>query len=392
MAPVRHEQLIRLLACLVVIDLSAGVVLLDARGQAASSSSAAPAAPAAPGAAISGRADPGGVLAAGHFTHRRGSGTGSTGVTSGGASEAAAGGPPSTGGSQSATTGSPASAGSSPGSRVGSRPGGPSTPTGGGSSSSAGRPASPATGPATSPTDGGPTTSTGDGASSPGDAATSSTPDTATAPTTGSPKPTGGAPAGGTGSGTSPSPSGGGSPTGTPPSGPRVTTVTVDDRSGDTVVDGTGKPVAVGRADIVRAQADYTAKAIVLAAQVAQPVDPRQDPNWVSDSTYLSWELDTNGDGVPDYEVQYYLASGAPVANVSRAGDTTNTSLCPAEAGYTADGYTAAVDPACLGGPASVSFRVTMFYDTDPKNPNGDVATDVAPDGGLSRPVARPAA
>lgn len=150
--------------------------------------------------------------------------------------------------------------------------------------------------------------------------------------------------------------------------------------------------MAVGRADIVRVVADYTARAVVLAAQVAQPVDPKQDPNWTSDRTYVSWLLDTNGDGVADFEVQYYLASGAPVADVSRAGDTSNTPLCSAEAGYTGDGYTVAVDPACLGGPASVSFRVTMYYATDPKNANSDVATDVSPDGGLSGPISRPAA
>ncbi len=365
MGPVRHEQLIRLLACLVVIDLSAGVVMLDARGWAASpSSSAAPTAPAA--------------------AHRRRSGAGSTGVTSDGTSEAAAAGSGSTGGPPSAAPGSPASAGSSSASMVGSRPAGLSpTSTGGGSASSAGGPASPATVPATSPTDGAPTTSTGGAAS---------TPDTATSPPTGSPSAAGGAAAGGTGGGTSPSPSGGASPTGTPTAGPGVPTVTVTDPSGDTVVDGTGKPVAVGRADIVRAMADYTARAVVLTAQVAQPVDPKQDPNWISDSTYVSWALDTNGDGVADFEVQYYLASGAPVADVSRAGDTSNTSLCSAEAGYTADGYTVAIDPACLGGPATVSFRVTTYYDTDPKNTNSDVATDVSPDGGLSRPVARPAA
>jgi len=386
--PVRHEQLIRLLACLVVIDLSAGVVMLDARGWAASpSSSAAPTAPAAAGAGISGGADPGGVLAGGHFTHRRRSGAGSTGVTSDGASEAAAAGSGSTGGPPSAEPGSPASAGSSSASMVGSRPAGLSpASTGGGSASSAGGPASPATVPATSPTDGAPTTSTGGAAS---------TPDTATSPPTGSPSAAGGAPAGGTGGtggGTSPSPSGGASPTGTPTAGPGVPTVTVTDPSGDPVVDGSGKPAAVGRADIVRAMADYTARAVVLTAQVAQPVDPKQDPNWISDSTYVSWALDTNGDGVADFEVQYYLASGAPVADVSRAGDTSNTPLCSAEAGYTADGYTVAIDPACLGGPATVSFRVTTYYDTDPKNTNSDVATDVSPDGGLSRPVARPAA
>ncbi len=175
------------------------------------------------------------------------------------------------------------------------------------------------------------------------------------------------------------------------PAGSAVQPVLVDDPAGDTVVDGSGASRAEPAADIVSTRAAYQSGAIVLAVGVRQPSDPAQDPHWASDNTYLVWEIDTNGDGTPDFQVQYFLDSGAPVAGVSHPNDTDAASLCPTEAGYSAAGYTVAFDPACVGRPASFAYRVTIYYDTNPKNEDADVVTDVAPNGGLSRPVARPA-
>src|SRR5207244_2604581 len=110
-----------------------------------------------------------------------------------------------------------------------------------------------------------------------------------------------------------PRPAGGGT---TPPTAPAVhptnnppakgpANLTLTDKTGDTVTDGTGVAMAQPQADIVKAQANWSAKALVLAVQVAQPVNPGQDPHWASQSTYIDWSLDTNGDGAADYEVQY---------------------------------------------------------------------------------------
>ena len=174
------------------------------------------------------------------------------------------------------------------------------------------------------------------------------------------------------------------------PTGPRTSTLKIDDRTGDTVVDGTGQARPQNRADLVQSQANYTSKALLFAAQTAERVDPKNDPMWNSDSTFLSWEIDTNGDSTVDYEVQYFFADGGLVAGVSRPGDENSQSVCGAEAAYTADGYTVAIDPNCLGNPATFWYRVTMYYATDPANQNGESVTDVAPDSSLSRPVSRP--
>jgi hypothetical protein len=164
------------------------------------------------------------------------------------------------------------------------------------------------------------------------------------------------------------------------------------DPAGDTFADGTHKPLAEPRADIVRAAAVYGPDAITLTLQVRQPTDPRQDARWASDSTYVAWEVDTNGDGVPDYEVQYYLDGGAITGEVGRPGDAAGPTLCDASAaGYGADGYWATVPAACLGNPAAFTFQATIYYDLNPKDDNGDVASDAAPDSGRSPPVTRPA-
>ncbi|HYT38719.1 MAG TPA: hypothetical protein VEN99_04370 [Acidimicrobiia bacterium] len=163
------------------------------------------------------------------------------------------------------------------------------------------------------------------------------------------------------------------------------------DPAGDTFVDGTNDPITESRADIVRTAAGYGPGGITFTMQVQTPGDPRQDKKWSSASTFVDWAVDTNGDGQPDYEIQYSLDAGTLGGDVSRPGDETGATLCNVSAAtYGADGYSITVDPACLGNPGSFSYRTTMYYDTNPKDDNADVASDVAPNGGMSFPIARP--
>jgi uncharacterized protein RhaS with RHS repeats len=122
--------------------------------------------------------------------------------------------------------------------------------------------------------------------------------------------------------------------------------------------------------------------------QVQQPTDPRQDKRWAGDSTFAMWAVDTNGNGVPDFEIQYSFDGTGLGGSVSRPGDESAPSVCKVSAAtYGPDGYSVTVDPACLGNPASFSYRATIYYDTNPKDDNADVVSDVAPNGGMSFPV-----
>lgn len=336
MGPVRHQKLIRLLAFVVALDLFVGVGVLYVRGGPASAAGPTARTPRAGGqspdaAALGIGAAPGEILSGIKFSKRRAAETGSTAPGTSGP----AGRPPAPAGTGSSSSTSP-------------RP----APTAG-SSTSAPRAPAPTTGPA-------PTTST------------RPLPTASTAPAAPPPGSTG--------------PAGGG--TAAPR---RFTWVPLDDPAGDPVVDGTDRRKAENRVDIVRARVAYTPSLIVLNLETAQNTDPASDPQWRSPSTFQSWELDVDGDGKADFDVQYLFDGETVAAGVSRVGDGETDSVCEAEARYWSGGYAVGFDPACVGSPASFSYRAKMYFDTDPADADADVLTDTAPDGGLSRPVARQA-
>ncbi|MDQ1516465.1 MAG: hypothetical protein QOE80_2295, partial [Actinomycetota bacterium] len=168
------------------------------------------------------------------------------------------------------------------------------------------------------------------------------------------------------------------------------TTGSVTDPAGDTFVDGTSKPIREDRADVVRAEAAYAPGGITFSMQLQQPDDPRQDTSWATDTTFVMWSVDTDADGKPDYDIQLSRDGAGLASVVSRSGDT-GPAVCDASgAAYGPDGFSATVDPGCLGNPVAFAYRATTYYDTNPKNDNADVASDLAPNGGLSFPVTPP--
>jgi hypothetical protein len=191
------------------------------------------------------------------------------------------------------------------------------------------------------------------------------------------------------------------SSTGRPATAPSVTTATgpngavknggkLGDPAGDTFVDGTQDPIQENRADIVRSRAVYEPERITFVVQVDQPSDPTTDERWASDSTFARWEIDTNGDGTADFDVQYYIDQGTYAGAVSKPGAAAPEIVCEVgTATYGPEGYSVTIPAYCLDDPASFQYRVTMYYDTNPKDENAVVASDVAPNGGLSVPITR---
>jgi len=162
------------------------------------------------------------------------------------------------------------------------------------------------------------------------------------------------------------------------------------DPAGDTFVDGTQDPIKEGRADIVRSRAVYEPDRITFVVQVDEPSDPSKDERWASDSTFAKWEIDSNGDGTADFDVQYYIAQGTYGGAVSKLGGAEPEIVCEVgTATHGPEGYSVTIPAHCLGDPASFQYRVTMYYDTNPQDENADVASDVAPNGGLSVPISR---
>jgi hypothetical protein len=177
------------------------------------------------------------------------------------------------------------------------------------------------------------------------------------------------------------------------PAPPSTTTsgvwTVMSDATGDTIVDSSKASRPNDRADMIQSRVTNTTKGIGLAVKVAQPMDPTRDPTWASAATFVLWEIDTSGDGNPDFEVEYFVEGGKLVAGVSRVVAGGNQAACEAEAGYMSESYVVGIDPACLGSPASLSYRATVYYAVDPNNANDDSITDVSPDGGMSAAVGR---
>ena len=360
MSSLRHQQLIRLLAGVVAFDLSVAcaAVLLQDHWVA---DPTAKTVVAADGAVESSN----GILAAGRFTNRRKptrNGTGGATATS-------------------VPTTAPAAPAQIP--RSGAAGPSPSAPLTGSTASGRTTSTRPRSTPAPATAAPRGTTATTRAVTGPADQGTSTPADE---PDPAAPD----APAGG---GTDPAPP-------APPAGTVTDAKTappvsrdgwliLDDPAGDTIEDGSRNPRTDGRADILKSAATNKTKGIVLTAQVAQRTDPTKDPNWASASTYMTWELDTNNDGAADYEVQYFVDGGKLVGGVNRAGQA--DSACEAEAGYMQESYAVGIDPGCIGSPAAFAYRVTIYYDPDPKDENAEIITDVSPDGGMSPAIKRSA-
>ena len=146
------------------------------------------------------------------------------------------------------------------------------------------------------------------------------------------------------------------------------------------------------RTDIVSATVDSGAQGIVLSFRTQEQADPATDANWASPNTFVSWQIDSTGDGKVDDLIRYSADRATPGVI---SGDLTHWSgpgvpakHCDAKGTFSPDaGYTLTIDPACMGNPASVSYRVQLTYDTSPGAAKPPLAFDVAPDQGLAGPV-----
>lgn len=355
MGPVWYKQpLINIIAFVIALNMTIGVVAISARREQGSMAMAGHVRKPAAGSPAA-ETKNGEILAGGQVDRQR-----QTGAEPAGASGAQA---PAGSGSSVPTGTAPGAAGTAPTAPATSNPASSRRPT----TATTARRARPSTDGSTATTAPAPVAATGDQTGGPVTAAPlADEPGTTVRP----------------GGDTAPAPT---TTTTKRPAAPGPSTQSIDDAGGDTVVDGSKVARALPRADLIRSTANYTAKALLLAVKTAEAVDPRQDPRWASENTYVSWDVDTNLDGAADYIVEYFVDGGQLAADVTRADDASATSLCGVEAALSSDGYTVALDPACLGNPAAFAYRATIYYDTAP-----EVVTDVAPDTGFSRSVGRP--
>jgi hypothetical protein len=168
---------------------------------------------------------------------------------------------------------------------------------------------------------------------------------------------------------------------------------TITDPSGDVINRDTNANLTSPATDIVSATVDSGAQGVVLTFKTQQMADPATDPSWASGNTFVSWQVDGNGDGKVDDLIRYSAdrdTAGGIVGDLTYwSGPGVPAKHCDAKAGFDpAGGYTLTIDPACMGNPTSITYRVQLTYDTKPGDPKPPLAFDVAPDQGLAGPVA----
>jgi hypothetical protein len=144
--------------------------------------------------------------------------------------------------------------------------------------------------------------------------------------------------------------------------------------------------------DIVSATVDSGAQGIVLTFQTQEAPDPATDPHWASPNTFVSWQVDSTGDGKVDNLIRFSLdrdTAGRIVGDLTHwAGPGQPAKHCDVPATYDpTTGYTLTINPSCMGTPAAISYRVQLTYDTNPSATKPPLAFDVGPDQGLAGPV-----
>jgi hypothetical protein len=144
--------------------------------------------------------------------------------------------------------------------------------------------------------------------------------------------------------------------------------------------------------DIVSAAVDSTAQGIVLSFKTQEAPDPTTDAHWASPNTFVSWQVDNNGDGKVDNLIRFSLdrdAAGKLVGDLTHwAGPGQPAQHCDVPATYNPEtGYTLTINPSCMANPSAISYRVQLTYDTNPSGTKPPLAFDVVPDQGLAGPV-----
>ncbi|HYT40293.1 MAG TPA: hypothetical protein VEN99_12315 [Acidimicrobiia bacterium] len=168
--------------------------------------------------------------------------------------------------------------------------------------------------------------------------------------------------------------------------------VVITDPTGDVINRDSNDRLASAATDIVSATVDSGAQGIVLTFQTQTMGDPATDANWASPNTFVSWQIDSTGDGKVDDLIRYSADRATPGGIT---GDLTHWSgpgvpakHCDAAGAFNAaTGYTLTINPSCMGNPAAISYRVQLTYDTSPAAAKPPLAFDVAPDQGLAGPV-----
>jgi hypothetical protein len=183
-------------------------------------------------------------------------------------------------------------------------------------------------------------------------------------------------------------------PAGASDDAPKSTVQTIVDSVGGVLDLLSGSAVDDPRADILDARVEYSPNWIKFGVRVSRYTNPVKDPNWESVDSSIDWTLETNGDGRPDWLVEFGINDGELYGSVfpfDAPADADST--CEATSvSYDPSGlYTLVLGPECIGRPASFAWRVDTSYDTNVRDANAPAVGDGVPERGFADRVYLPA-
>lgn len=166
----------------------------------------------------------------------------------------------------------------------------------------------------------------------------------------------------------------------------------VTDPAGDVINRETNDKLQSPATDITGVTVDSGAQGIVLAFKTQDAANPVGSANWASPNTFVSWQIDANGDGKVDSLIRYSLdrdTADRVIGDLTFfVGPGQPAKHCDAAAAFDpVAGYTLTVPFDCVGNPAAISYRVQLTYDTNPGGTKPPLAFDVVPDEGFAGPV-----
>jgi len=127
-------------------------------------------------------------------------------------------------------------------------------------------------------------------------------------------------------------------------------------------------PSDLARADISQFCAQHDGRTITVSALPVE-VAPPDDPAW-GGMTGVGWALDTNGDGMPEFDVILLQGEFA----VYDSGDNLR---CEGTPTVSATSYSGTFPVSCIGGASSFRVQAFLAYDSNPLDMNAEIYEDI---------------
>ena len=138
----------------------------------------------------------------------------------------------------------------------------------------------------------------------------------------------------------------------------------VSDAQGDVEDRSDGSMSGQPEADILAVCTSHTPDQLGVTVRVAQPTDPETDPAWEDFQSAIGVAVDTDGDGVEEYDINYGRFPDG-VARVAVFDHESGEQVCTGTGTFNDVRYLLQVPRSCVGNPQSLNVAAFIFYSSN---------------------------